>query len=77
MGENSIEITTKLTRGTGTDDRDTIKASVEADSVEELDRKLDEVKDRLEGWADDLRAIQPEKRRSLAEDQTRIGEGSA
>ena len=77
MGDDSIEITTKLTRGTGTDDRDTIKASVEADSVEELDRKLDEVKDRLEGWADDLRAIQPEQGRALAEDQSNLGDVEA
>jgi len=76
MSDDAFEITTKLTRGTGTDDRDTIKASVGADTVAELDEKLDAVQERLEDWAADIREIQPEQKRKHPESQTTIGEGS-
>jgi predicted nucleic acid-binding Zn-ribbon protein len=77
--EDGIEITVQMTRGTSTDDRDKIKASVAAADVEELDAKMGRVQERLERWADDLREIQPTERRGLDEDQATLGEseGSA
>ncbi|WP_178917704.1 hypothetical protein [Natronomonas gomsonensis] len=68
--EDSYSVTVTLTRGTGTDDRDKMKATVEADTLEELDEKLGEMRDRLEDLAADVRDIQPEERlRQLAENQ--------
>lgn len=59
-----------LTRGTGTDDRDKMRATVEADTLEELDEKLSEMRDRLEDLAADVRDIQPEERLlQLTDDQ--------
>ncbi|QSG02504.1 DUF7389 domain-containing protein [Natranaeroarchaeum sulfidigenes] len=77
--DDAIEITVQMTRGTSTDDRDKIKAKVGASDVDELDRRMRQVKDRLEDWADDIREIQPRERRGLDEDQSTLveQEGSA
>jgi len=76
--EDGIEITVQMTRGTSTDDRDKIKASVSAATVDGLDAKMQQVQERLERWADDLREIQPTQRRGLDDDQATLGEeGSA
>ncbi|SEW01151.1 DUF7389 domain-containing protein [Natrinema salifodinae] len=75
--DDAISITTELTRGTSTDDRDKIRAEVSAASVDELDAKLERVRRRLEDWADEVRDIQPENsrgRRRLADDQSELGE---
>lgn len=70
--------TVKLQRGTGTDDRDTIKVSVEASSIEELAERVRQVREEAEGWAADFRDIQPKAGRSLADDQSTLsGESDA
>ncbi len=75
--DDAISITTELTRGTSTDDRDKIRAEVSAESVDELDAKLERVRRQLEDWADEVRNIQPENSRGqhrLADDQSELGE---
>ncbi|ELY70612.1 DUF7389 domain-containing protein [Natrinema versiforme] len=78
--DDAISITTELTRGTSTDDRDKIRAEVSAESVDELEDKLERVRRQLEDWADEVRNIQPENsqgRRRLADDQSELGEMEA
>ncbi|OLZ39881.1 hypothetical protein A6E15_02295 [Natrinema saccharevitans] len=77
--DDAISITTELTRGTSTDDRDKIRAEVSAETVDELDHKLERVRRQLEDWADEVRNIQPENSRSrrLADDQSELGEVEA
>ncbi|WP_252698281.1 DUF7389 domain-containing protein [Natronosalvus vescus] len=79
---DSLEITVELTRGTSTDDRDKIRAKVSAASVDELDHKVEQVRERLEDWAEDLRGVQPSgetvrDRAALDDDQTTLEEGAA
>lgn len=45
-----FEVSVAMTRGTSTDDRDKIKATISAESLEELDEKMIEMRDRLSGW---------------------------
>lgn len=66
--EDAFSTTLKLTRGTSTDDRDTIKVQVSAPSVDALDRRVDDLRERMESWADDLREVQPTGR-STHDDQ--------
>ncbi|WP_312907054.1 DUF7389 domain-containing protein [Natronosalvus caseinilyticus] len=80
--EDALEITVELTRGTSTDDRDKIRAKVSAGNVDELEHKVEQVRERLEQWAEDLREVQPSRETvrdhaSLDEDQTTLEEGSA
>ncbi|WP_253738011.1 DUF7389 domain-containing protein [Halohasta salina] len=76
--ENAFSITTELTRGTSTDDRDKIKATVEAEDMDELEARLDKIKQRLEGWAAEMRDIQPDNRGSgLHDEQTGLDEVEA
>ncbi|USZ71984.1 DUF7389 domain-containing protein [Natronosalvus halobius] len=80
--EDSLEITVELTRGTSTDDRDKIRAKVSAGNVDELEHKVEQVRERLEQWAEDLREVQPSgetvrDHAALDEDQTTLEEGSA
>lgn len=70
-----FEVTVELTRGTCTDDRDKMRVKVSADSIEELNDKVDQVKGQMEAWADDFRQVQPaEEGRNLTEDQRTLGE---
>jgi len=55
-----FNISTKMVRGTSSDDKETIKADVSADSVDELDEKLAQLQERLESWAGEVREIQPD-----------------
>ncbi|WP_353634587.1 hypothetical protein ABSL23_02205 [Halobacterium sp. NMX12-1] len=68
-GEDAFSTTVKLTRGTSTDDRDTIKTTVTAPDVEMLNQRVEAVKNYMESWADDLRDVQPETSRRTSEDQ--------
>lgn len=80
MSDDALELTVELTRGTSTDDRDKIRAKVGAETVDELDHKVEQVRDRLEQWAEDLRNVQPTggESRSLSDDQATLdAEGSA
>ena len=56
-----FEVSVAMTRGTSTDDRDKIKATISAESLEELDEKMIEMRDRLERMAADVRQIQPDE----------------
>jgi hypothetical protein len=67
----------KIQRGNGTDDRDTFKAKVSANTVDELDEKVDRVRERIETYASKFRSIQPTEERSLADDQGTLDEVSA
>ncbi|MCD2199071.1 hypothetical protein LPA44_04050 [Halobacterium sp. KA-4] len=71
--EAAFSTTVKLTRGTSTDDRDTIKTTVSAPDVETLNDRVDAVKAYMAEWADDLRDVQPEASRRTSEDQQDLG----
>ena len=78
MSDEPLSITTTLTRGTSTDDRDQIKATVEAENFEDLQQKLAQLRQQLDDWADDLREIQPTNEgRPVADDQAALGEVDA
>jgi hypothetical protein len=69
-----FEVSVNMTRGTSTDDRDKIKATIAADSLDELDDKMVEMRDRLEKLAADVRKIQPdESDAGLDDDQAKLG----
>jgi hypothetical protein len=73
--EDAFTVETKLTRGTSTDDRDTIKATVSANSLGELEEKLSSVRQRLEDHATLVRSIQPDQNgRTLPDDQSCLDE---
>lgn len=56
----TYQVDVKLQRGNGTDDRDTLKASVEAETLEELDEREEAMLERLERLAEKVRRIQPD-----------------
>jgi len=68
----TYQVDVKLQRGNGTDDRDTLKASVEAETLEELDEREEAMLTRLERLAEKVRSIQPDD--STAQ---RIADGQA
>lgn len=76
MSEDSdaYEFQAKIQRGNGTDDRDTFKATVHAETVDELDEKVEQIRERLEEYAHEFRAIQPSERRELSDDQKTLEE---
>jgi hypothetical protein len=63
MGDDDVEVTVKMQRGTGTDNRDTWTATVSAASVEALDEKINELREHAERWCAEFRAIQPDDSR--------------
>ncbi|MCD2202726.1 DUF7389 domain-containing protein [Halobacterium sp. KA-6] len=72
-GEDAFSTTVKLTRGTSTDDRDTLKTTITAPDVETLKHRVEAVKEHMESWADDLRDVQPETSRRTGENQSELG----
>lgn len=70
---DAFTTTLKATRGTGTDDRDTVKVQVSGETVQELADRVEQVRERMEQWADDLREIQPDEKRRQHEDQSTLG----
>ena len=79
MTDDDLTLTVEVTRGTGTDDRDKLRAKVTANTVDELEQRAEDVRQRMESLADDLREIQPENTRQsrrLSDDQTEFGEVS-
>lgn len=58
----TYSIDVKIQRGEGTDDRDTLKATVQADTLDELDEREDAMLERLEDLAARVRQIQPTER---------------
>jgi len=57
---DKIRVETKVKRGEGTRDQDTIKVKVKGDSPQEVVDKLNTTVARLRSTADDLRSLQPE-----------------
>lgn len=62
MTENdpTFAVDVKIQRGNGTDDRDTLKATVQAETLEELDERKAEMLERLDELAAKVRSIQPD-----------------
>jgi len=78
MSDNdAFSTTVKITRGTSTDDRDTINTTVSAPDVETLNERVEAVKAYMAEWADDLRDVQPETSRRTDEDQQDLGSVTA
>jgi hypothetical protein len=75
--EPAFSAVVKLQRGTKTDDRDTLKISVEAHDIEQLDHRIEAVRERSEQWAAEFRSIQPQRGREVADDQRELGEVNA
>ena len=71
----SEEFETKIvmTRGTGSADKEKITTKVTAPTVDVLTERVDEVREEMEDWADDFRAIDPERARRLRDDQSQLG----
>lgn len=57
---DKIRIETKIKRGSGTRDQDTLKVKVKGDDPEETVEKLNETLARLQETAGEVRDIQPE-----------------
>lgn len=74
--EDAFQFEAKIQRGNGTDDRDTFKAKVSANTIDELDSKVEQVRDRLEEYASEFRQIQPQAGRSHPDDQATLNGGS-
>jgi len=74
----AFEYTVKIQRGNGTDDRDTQKAKVSANTVDELTQKVETVREKMEDWAGGFREIQPDERghNPLVDDQSSLDEVS-
>jgi hypothetical protein len=71
--DDAFEFEAKIQRGNGTDDRDTFKAKVSADTIDELDDKVEEIRSKIEDWAVEFRHIQPGEEQRLPDDQATLG----
>lgn len=71
-GNDAFSYTVKLKRGGGDDVQ---KVTVTAPDIETLETRVEAVRERLERWADDYRAIQPDdSSRRLTDDQSSLRE---
>lgn len=81
MGEDdpTYSMDVKIQRGNGTDDRDTLKATVQADTLETLDDRRDQMLERLQETAEKVRSIQPDDTTvsRLTDDQTTLDDQEA
>ena len=68
----AFSFSTTVTRGTGKDDRDEFDVEVTADTLDELDEKLEQARARLKEHAREVRSIQPNADEKLPEDQSRL-----
>lgn len=76
MSDEPLSVTVKIQRG-DTDNRDTLNATVEAETIEALDEKVAAMREKMDAWADEFREIQPTNartRQALGEDQQELGE---
>lgn len=73
MPEDAYELTVELTRGTDTDDRDKLRAKVSGETIDQLEERVEQLKSRMEDWAEDLRNVQPKIRRQKDDGQTELG----
>ena len=56
--DTGVSITTKIQRGTGTNDRDTISAKVKAETRDEAERELAAIRPALREHVEDVRSWQ-------------------
>jgi hypothetical protein len=76
--EPTYSVDVKIQRGNGTDDRDTLKATVQANTLHELDKRKAQMLDRLDELAQTVRAIQPDETVDrLTDDQTTLDDQEA
>jgi hypothetical protein len=75
----TYSIDVKIQRGNGTDDRDTLKATVQADTLDQLDTREDQMLERLNDLAEKVRAIQPDDTTAnrIADDQATLDGGGS
>jgi hypothetical protein len=77
MSDDDLELTVKMTRGGDSGNKETMKAIVSAPTVDELDERVTNLKEKMDEWALEFRSIQPAEERMLADDQSRLGETEA
>lgn len=70
--EDPYAVTVEITRGTSTDDRDKIRTKVSAESIDELEERVEQVRASMERWADGLRDVQPRTGRRIEDDQSTL-----
>ncbi|MFC7204710.1 hypothetical protein ACFQJC_14415 [Haloferax namakaokahaiae] len=77
----SDEFETKIvvTRGSGTNDREKFTTKVTAPTIDILNDRVEQVRQSVEKWAEDFRAIQPDGRKSrgLTNDQSTLTEAES
>jgi hypothetical protein len=66
---DAFEYVVKMQRGDGTDDRDTHKTTVTAQTIDELRSKVEQARARMAEEIEETRDIQPDDTRSLADKQ--------
>ncbi|WP_435358466.1 DUF7389 domain-containing protein [Haloarchaeobius sp. DFWS5] len=76
MSDEPFALTVKLTRGTGSKDKDEFKVDIEAGDIDELDDRVEAIRERAQKWSADFRAIQPDSQtgRRVDDDQQALGE---
>lgn len=72
--DRTFSLKVKMQRGRGTDNRDTFTAEVAADDLETLDERVNNLREKMEGWSVEFRHIQPSDARQLADDQSDLTE---
>ena len=77
MTEVDFETTVKMTRGGASTNKETIKTTVSAPSIEKLHERVSELRERMEEWSVEFRDIQPSQHRPLPDDQSQLGESEA
>lgn len=77
MTEDGFETTVKMTRRGTSTNKETIKTTVSAHSIEELHDRVSDLRERMEQWSLEFREIQPSQHRGLADDQSQLGETEA
>jgi hypothetical protein len=66
---DAFEYVVKMQRGDGTDDRDTHKTKVTAETIDELRSKVEQARELMAEEIEETREIQPDDTRSLADKQ--------
>ncbi|WP_418283924.1 DUF7389 domain-containing protein [Halorubrum sp. DTA46] len=68
---DAFETKIVVTRGTGSTDKEKITTTVTAPDMRTLKERVDDVRAEMEDWADDFRAIDPD--RPLNDGQSQLG----
>jgi len=74
---DEFETTVEIVRGGDANHREKFRTKVSAESIETLNEKVLKVREHAEQWAEEFHQIQPDRGRSLADDQgtlTEVGE---